>query len=58
MTKTDAMQALSIYDKFTQQTELTIGYLIAARNMQDDLEMVIPHIEHVRKKTADQKLLS
>lgn len=48
MNKSDAKQALSIYNKFTQQTEATIDYLNGARNMETDLQMDIPHIEHVR----------
>lgn len=48
MDKSNAKQALSIYNKFTQQTELTISYLDAARTLEKDLQMDIPHIEHVK----------
>jgi hypothetical protein len=48
MSKKDAKEALDIYKNFAQQTEYTIEYLNDARKLQNDLQMSIPTIKHVR----------
>lgn len=48
MNKADATTALGIYKTFAQQAELTIAYLNDARKLENDIQLAIPPIKHVR----------
>lgn len=48
MDKADARTSLEIYKRFAKQTEDTISFLDRARRLQNDLNISIPIVKHVR----------
>jgi hypothetical protein len=48
MNKVNARQSLDIYKRFERQAESTISFLEMAKRLQNDLNMPIPSIKHVR----------